>query len=355
MEIEENIPLASFTTFHIGGPARFFTRIKNAEELTQALAHATQHGLRVLVLGGGSNILISDAGFDGLVVKIEIEGIELQKEGDKTLLISGAGESWDGLVQKAVAENLWGVENLSGIPGTAGGAVAGNIGAYGQALSQTLAWAEVLDTKSGKVKKMTNVQCRFDYRKSFFSSYAKPSAQGEMNGSPTPSAESFAPLVILRAAFELSDTPAPELSYKDMKERFNDSSGDIGKIREAILNIRKGKFPDLALEGTAGSFFKNPIVSAAEAHELQKQYPGIPVFEMPETAGIKIPLAWILDKVLNLRGLRVGGARLFEKQPLVIVAEKNCASDDVQKLAEEVERRVKEKTGIKIEREVKIL
>ncbi|MDO8548130.1 MAG: UDP-N-acetylmuramate dehydrogenase [bacterium] len=336
MIIKENISLAPLTTFHIGGPARYFVAVKNLDELKESLAFAKAKKIRVLVLGGGSNVLIPDKGFDGLVIKIEIGGVELQKNSQKTLLIAGAGESWDVLVQKSVAENLWGIENLSGIPGTAGGAVAGNIGAYGQALSQTLLWTEVFDTVSGEIKKINNAECAFDYRDSFFKH-----DEGQY--------------VILRVAFTLSTTPAPELSYTDLRERFSGVSTDIMPIREAILTIREGKFPDIRFEGTAGSFFKNPIVSKAEAGALKERYPGISVFEMPETSGIKIPLAWLLDKILNLRGLTIGRARLFEKQPLVIVAEKNCTAGDVQKLSEEVEKQVKEKIGITIEREVQII
>ncbi len=161
--------------------------------------------------------------------------------------------------------------------------------------------------------------------------------------------------VITRAAFELSTDSKPELGYKDLKERFADSSLDINAIREAVLTIRKGKFPDLSKEGTAGSFFKNPILPAAAAQQLKETYPEMPLFEMPETTGIKSRSRGCLDKVLNLRGMRLGGARLFEKQPLVIVADKHTSAEDVRKLYEEVIQKVREKFNIQIEPEVKIL
>jgi UDP-N-acetylmuramate dehydrogenase len=332
MQIEERVPLAPYTTFHIGGPARYFARVESEHDFRNALGVSKLENLETLILGGGSNTLVTDDGFDGLVIKIEIGGIE--KEGDR--LIAGAGESWDALVACAAKEKLWGLENLSGIPGTVGGGVAGNIGAYGQALSQTLQWVEVFDIQAGEVKKMTNAECSFDYRDSFFK---------HDNGRH----------VILRAAFVLSSEGEPDISYKDLAARFSDSSQDIAAIREAVLAIRKGKFPDLTLEGTAGSFFKNPILSSEEAEKLKERYPEMPLFAMPETVGIKIPLAWLLDHALGLKGTHVGGARLFEKQPLVIAASLGASAHDVRTLAEMVKEKVRDALGIELEAEVKII
>lgn len=338
MSIEENVLLAPYTTFGIGGPARFLIPVKNVEELQEALSFATQKQLRVFVLGGGSNVVIDDGGFDGLVVKIEIKGIELEPAvGAEVVVTVGAGESWDALVARTVEQGLWGMENLSGIPGTVGGAVSGNIGAYGQALSQTLAWVDALDVHAGEIKRFTNAECAFGYRESFFSLHAGA-------------------YVIVRAAFALSTTQRPELSYKDLAERFKDErQPSLQAIREGVLAIRHGKFPDLGVEGTAGSFFKNPIVSKEVAEELVAAYPGLPTFAMPETDGVKVPLAWLLDKVLALKGFATGGARLFEKQPLVIAAKKNTSSRDVLELADNVARKVKENFFITIETEVKII
>ncbi|MDE1925252.1 MAG: UDP-N-acetylmuramate dehydrogenase [Patescibacteria group bacterium] len=347
MKVEENIPLAPYTTFHIGGPARYFTHIQTVEELREALAFAKKKELRVFVLGGGSNILIDDAGFDGLVLKIELGGVEIKKEGEHAVVVAGAGEHWDALVERAVTEGLWGVENLSGIPGLVGGAVVQNIGAYGQALSESLEWIEALDTHSGEVVRFSNKECAFDYRDSFFKHDAGRHA-------------------VLRAALKLSTEPKPNLSYQDLKTRFTlsrvegfaDASLNLGAIREAVLDIRRGKFPDLSVEGTAGSFFKNPILSKVEAKKLQERYPELPLFDMPETSGVKVPLAWFLDArhgVFNIQTMRVGGARLFEKQPLVIVAQKKSSSAGVQRLAHEVQKQIKEKIGIDIEPEVRIL
>ena len=337
MNIEKNVPLAPYTTFGIGGPALFLICVKNVEELKEALSFAAQKQLRVLVLGGGSNVVIEDSGFDGLVIKIEIKGIEIEQSAGGAVVTAGAGESWDALVERTAQEGLWGMENLSGIPGTVGGAVAGNIGAYGQALSQTVAWVDALDVHTKEIKRFTNTECMFGYRESFFSIHS---------GS----------YIILRAAFVLTTTPIPELSYKDLAERFKDEKQpSLQAIREAVLTIRQGKFPDLDVEGTAGSFFKNPIVGKEVAEELVAAYPGLPIFAMPETDGVKVPLAWLLDRVLNIKGLSVGGARLFEKQPLVIAAKKGTPSSDVLELAQKVIEKVKENFSISIEPEVKII
>jgi len=337
MTIEKNVPLAPYTTFGIGGPALFLICVKNVEELKEALSFAAQKQLRVLVLGGGSNVVIEDSGFNGLVIKIEIKGIEIEQSAGGAVVTAGAGEGWDALVERTTQEGLWGIENLSGIPGTVGGAVVGNIGAYGQALSQKLEWVDALDRHTGIVQQFTNAECDFGYRESVFSKHADR-------------------YVVVRAAFLLTLMPTPELSYKDLAERFKDEKNPaLFAIREAVLAIRHGKFPDLSVEGTAGSFFKNPIVTKEAADALVAQYPGLPVFAMPETSGVKIPLAWLLDRVLNLKGFSVGGARLFEKQPLVVAAKKGTTSDEVIKLASVVTEKVKEKFSISIEPEVKII
>jgi UDP-N-acetylmuramate dehydrogenase len=333
MQIEENTPLAPLTTFQIGGSARFFARVTSANEVAEAYAFATEKNLNVFILGGGSNVLVDDAGFNGLVLKIELTGVE---ENENALFVAAAGESWDTLVERAVAKNLWGIENLSGIPGTVGGAVVQNIGAYGQALSQTLAWVEVFDTQSGNTERLPKEQLQFGYRGSLFKQQ-----EGRY--------------VVLKAALELSSTPLPQTAYKDLAARFEGLSPTIADIREAVLEIRRNKFPDLGVEGTAGSFFKNPIVTEEEAKKLQEIYPELPTFAMPETSGVKVPLAWLFDHALALRGTSVGGARLFEKQLLVIATAKNASSHDVLALAERVSAEVKNKCNIAIEPEVKIV
>lgn len=330
MTILEQISLAPLTTFKIGGQARYMAIAKSTAEIAAAFAFARGRGAKTFVLGGGSNVLIPDEGFDGVVIKMEVGGIE--RAGDT--LIAGAGEPWDALVLRAIDEKLWGLENLSGIPGTVGGAVAGSIGAYGAALSQTLLWAEVFDARSKKTSRVGAPECQLGYRDSIF----------KRDDS----------LVILRAAFVLSAEPKPNLSYKDLAP-LRGSLVTLEGVRDAVLAVRKAKFPDLAQEGTAGSYFKNPILSAGEAQALRARYPELPLFEMPETAGVKVPLAWLLDRVLRAKGMREGGARLFERQPLVVAAQFGTPARDVLALAQKIKTAARERLALELEEEVKII
>lgn len=327
MKIEEYIPLAPLTTFNIGGPARFFVRVRTVDELKESLDFARDKSLSTLVLGGGSNILVRDEGFDGLVIKIEIKGIA-EKDG---LLVVGAGEEWDALVLHAVKKNLWGIENLSGIPGSVGAAPVQDIGAYGAELRDVFEFVEAFDTAQGTTVRLSNKECGLGYRTSIFKK--NPNR-----------------FVILQVALNLSKNGKPNLSYRDLQSLKNPTLGDV---REAVLGIRAKKFPDLTKEGTAGSFFLNPTVSEATAQALQKRFPELPQF--PAEGGVKISLAWLLDNALHLKGTTQGGARLFEHQPLVIAAERGARAGDVRTLAEFVALRVREELKISIEPEVRIL
>ncbi|HVV15512.1 MAG TPA: UDP-N-acetylmuramate dehydrogenase [Candidatus Paceibacterota bacterium] len=332
MDIRENVSLAPLTTFKIGGPARYLALARTVEDVRKALAFAKEKERKIFILGGGSNVLFDDAGFDGLVVQVAIEGVER----DRTAFIVGAGENWDALVGQAVESKLWGIENLSGIPGTVGGAVVQNIGAYGAALSQTFQWAEVFDTTDARVKRISKEEYASGYRESIFKHHEGRYA-------------------ILRAAFALSDAPSPNISYKDLAQRFAGREPALPAIRSAVLKIRAAKFPDISKEGTAGSFFKNPLLPREDALKLQAHHPGMPLFDLPESKEVKVPLAWLLDHALNLRGYRMGTARLFERQPLVIVADRGATAEDVRTLAEFVQEKIRRSFKIEIEPEVRIV
>ena len=327
MTIEENILLAPLTTFKIGGPARFFVRVKNIDELREALAFAKEKNISFFILGGGSNILVRDEGFPGLVIKIEIGGIE-EKDG---LLIAGAGEEWDALVLYVVKKNLWGIENLSGIPGSVGAAPVQNIGAYGAELKETLSFVEAFDMSRGLIVRFSNAECGFGYRTSMFKK--EPGR-----------------FCITSVELKLSKNGVPNLSYRDLQGLKNPS---LLLVREAVLGIRAKKFPDLTQEGTAGSFFLNPIVSKEKTEELLRRFPQL--LKFPAENGVKISLAWLLDRALKLKGTKRGSARLFERQPLVIAAKRGARAGDVRELAEFVASRMREELKIEIEPEVRIL
>jgi len=334
MTIEKDVPLAPYTTFGIGGPARFFVRVKTIEELQESLDFARDKGVDTLTLGGGSNMLVDDAGFDGLVIKMELRGIEVSYSPGAATVVAAAGESWDALVAFAVEKNLWGIENLSGIPGTVGAAPVQNIGAYGSELRDTLVWVRVYDTHTQTTHHIEAPECGFGYRTSMFK-------------------EAPGRYIILHVALRLALEASPKITYADLAKAFSGATPSLGDIRRAVLAIRAQKFPDLSQEGTAGSFFLNPIVSSEIAEQLGKQHPELPRY----AAGgqVKVSLAWLLDKGLNLRGYAVGGARLFEKQPLVLVAARGASSKEVVALAQEVIHTVRDAYAIEIQPEVRII
>ncbi len=333
--MKEHVPLAPYTTFRLGGPARVFFIVHDVDEIKEALSFSHEYSLPILILGSGSNVLITEGGFDGVVIKIELQGITKEENKDGVVYIASAGESWDGLVERACKEGLWGVENLSGIPGTVGAAPIQNIGAYGSELKNTLLWVEALDTTSGDLVRLTAEECQLSYRTSVFKRYRDR-------------------YIIVRVAFSLLKSGTPNIAYRDLAARFlGTPPSSPGDIRDAVLTIRSGKFPDLSKEGTAGSFFLNPIVPQEKAIELVKRYPELPHFSAQ--GGIKLSLAWLLDHALNLKGAHVGGARLYEHQPLVIVTDKTATTSDVLALKEKIFARVRDMFNFSIDTEIRII
>lgn len=335
LTFKTNVSLADFTTLHIGGPARYFVRAKTPQELADAFSCAREKGLPVFILGGGSNILVSDEGFDGIVVKIEIGGLLFVEKGDDAVeAVVGAGEDWNHLVALSVRHGLYGLENLSGIPGTVGAAPIQNIGAYGREVKDSIVSVDVFDPDTFREKTMTKNECDFAYRHSVFK---------------TPAGRHF---VVTRVRFSLSKKGMLDTSYKDVHDYFaqNGEKPTLARVRSAILSIRSRKFPDISKVGTAGSFFKNPIITAGKARELQERFPDLPQF--PTENGVKIPIAWILDHALSLKGARSGTVGTFKSHSLVLINNGNAHASDVDAFAKEIERAVKEKTGIVLEREV---
>ncbi|MES2216241.1 MAG: UDP-N-acetylmuramate dehydrogenase [Patescibacteria group bacterium] len=331
MEIQKNIKLAKYTTFKIGGPASFFCIVKTDEDLVEAITFAQKEKQHLFVLGGGSNILIHDRGFNGLVIKMCMEGIEYDGENVR----AAAGEGWDDLVDQAVTKGLYGLENLSAIPGTVGAAPVQNIGAYGAEASNTIVSVRAFDIKNMKFVELTNEECTFSYRDSLFKH-----EKGRY--------------IITCVNFKLSREPKVNTSYKEVREylaKKNIVNPTPEDIRHAVIEIRWGKLPDWKLWGTAGSFFKNPVVNADHFSKLRQTFPDLPGF--PEDDGrVKVSLGWILDKVCHVKGLCVGNVCTYEKQALVLVSRPGATSEEVVKLAHELMDTVKEKTGIEIEGEV---
>lgn len=332
MIIQENIPLAEHTTFKIGGPAKFFCVVTDEAELIEALEFAKDKNLPTFILGGGSNVLFSDGGFPGLVVKMELKGISFA--GD--LITAAADEIWDDLVNETVKNGFYGLENLSAIPGTVGAAPVQNIGAYGSEVSKTIESVRALDTEKMEFINLSNADCAFAYRDSIFKC-----RRGRY--------------VIVKVIFKLAKNGQVDIGYKDLASHFAGKVlPTLEEVRKAVIDIRRSKFPDWKLWGTAGSFFKNPIISAKRYADLKKKYPDLPGF--PEENGlIKISLGWILDKVCAVKGLNFGKAKVFENQAMVVMAKPGAKAGDVVNLTNEIKKIVKEKTGLEIEAEVELV
>lgn len=334
MIVRKNVSLSSLTTLRVGGPARFLAECVTTDDVREALTFARERELPWNVLGEGSNVLALDEGFEGVVLAIRIPGITVQERDAGVLLSAGAGVSWDALVKDAALRGLWGLENLAGIPGTAGAAPVQNIGAYGTEVKDTLYEVHAIDADTGEVKVVRNESCGFGYRESRF--------KKERN------------LIIAGVSFLLRKDGEPQLEYKDLAAAVAEGAehGTPEAIGNMVRTIRARKFPDLKLVGTAGSFFKNPTISPDSYGALQERYADIPGY--PNEQGVKIPLAFVLDRALGLRGYAEGNVSLFAQQPLVLVAEEGATAGEVDAFADRIAARVQDEIGINIEREVQM-
>lgn len=332
--VRENVPLSQYTTLKVGGRARYFIEVKTMEDLEKAGQFASQTALPFLVLGGGSNLLISDHGFSGVVIFNQMKGREYKDNGDRTSILSvQAGEVFDEVIADTVSRGLWGLENLSSIPGTVGATPIQNVGAYGVEVSELIIAVETYHLLTGIKKVFEKSECNFGYRDSFFK---------------TTEGKGY---VITAVHFKLSTIPAPKIKYADLAKRFNEIKPNQLEIREAIVDIRSKKFPDWHLVGTAGSFFKNPIISLAESEILSSFYPDLPIYKT-EDGMAKISLGYVLDKICNLKGYREGDVQLYTEQALVLVNYGSENADEIKKFAEKITKIVFDKTKIIITPEV---
>jgi UDP-N-acetylmuramate dehydrogenase len=331
MTVREQVSLRTLTTLKVGGNAALVFDCEHESDVREALRIVQERNLPWYVLGEGSNVCGLDEGYPGAVIRIL--DTSLSFEGDS--VVCGAGLSWDTLVDETTKRGQWGIENLAGIPGTVGAAPVQNIGAYGAELADTFLWADVFDVRTHDVTRMDRQACAFGYRDSLFKHDIS--------------------FIILRVALSLIPHGMPRVEYPDLA-KLREAGERLklpNEIAAAVRTVRSRKFPDLAEFGTAGSFFKNPIVTTETYAQLLEKYPGLPSF--PQTHGVKIPLAWILDNVLSLRGYTMNHVALFERQPLVLVTHEGATSADVDALAMYVTEQVFNATGITIEREVRTL
>ena len=341
MITQENIPLAPLTTFNVGGPARYFIDAHSEHEVSEAVAFALARKLPLFVLGGGSNLLISDSGWPGLVLKVSLAGVEFEGDRQKMLFHASAGESWDSLVALTVQKNCGGIECLSGIPGTVGGTPVQNVGAYGQEVSQTITRVRALEIATGAVLDLSNVDCGFSYRSSIF------------NGAR------HNEFVVLEVSYRLCRNCEPRIDYADVKNFFaasNLETPTLQQVRDAVRSIRQSKAM-LLVEGdedcrSAGSFFKNPIVSATEADRIQslaEQRAGKMMARYPAADGqVKLAAAWLVEQSGFSKGYSMGKVGISRKHSLAIVNRGDAKARDILALKDEIEKKVFDVWGVRL-------
>jgi UDP-N-acetylmuramate dehydrogenase len=315
----ENLPLAPRTTLGIGGPARFFCSATTHEELYSALSNARTQSLPVFVLGGGSNLVIADTGWPGLVLHPQLT--------HQSGLRVGAGVDWNTFVDRCVAQGLGGVECLAGIPGSVGATPIQNVGAYGQEVSETIASVTALDRQSLQQHTFTNAECRFAYRQSRFNS------------------DELGRWLILEVCFVLTENARPNLTYRDLAQHFSSHTAPtLAEVAAAVRTIRgqKGMVVDPADPDSrsAGSFFKNPHLPAAQAPEEAPRFP------QPD-GSVKIPAAWLIERSGFLRGERLSaGVGLSRKHLLALVNQGGGTATAVVEAARRVQERVHQHWGV---------
>ena len=325
--ILQNVPLAPMTTLGIGGAARWFARATRVEDVA---AIVSERNSPVFVLGGGSNLVVADEGFDGLVLQVGIDGIGAARNGGDVMVSAGAGASWDAVVDYAVAQGLAGLECLSGIPGSVGGTPVQNVGAYGQEVANAIDSVRAYDLVAGEVVSFSAADCGFAYRTSRF----KQDDAGRF--------------VICDVVFRLRPGGAPTVTYRDVIEFFTthgSASPDVAAVRNAVLTIRrsKGMVIDAADPDThsVGSFFMNPVVDRSVFEWIAPA----PHYLMDNDT-VKIPAAWLIEQSGFQRGHGDGAVGLSSKHPLAIVNRGGATARDVVRLASRIKRTVMEKFGV---------
>jgi len=336
MQIHENFSLLPYNTFHIDVKARYFSTFSNTEDLSELLTQNSRH--TTLILGGGSNILFTKD-HDGAVLKNEIKGIELQHEdADHVYVKVGAGENWHQFVLHCIGHNWAGIENLSLIPGNVGASPIQNIGAYGVELDDVFWSLEAFHLSERKIHTFTATDCEFGYRDSVFKNKYK---------------NEFA---ILSVTFQLKKKPIYHVSYgaiTEELEKMGVKDLSIEAVSQAVINIRSAKLPDPQKIPNAGSFFKNPEVTASKYEELKLKFPDIIAYPLAKGT-VKLAAGWMIEQS-GWKGYRKGDAGCHAKQALVLVNYGNATGNEIYDLSEEILQSVKNKFDIVLEREVNII
>ena len=323
----------------MGGPARYLIDACSESHINEALAFAADKHLPLFVLGGGSNLVIADEGWPGLVLKVGLKGVEFEFNRDSALFHARAGENWDDFVALAVEHNCAGIECLSGIPGTMGGTPVQNVGAYGQEVSQAVKTVRVLEIASGNVRDLSNQECGFSYRSSIFNR------------------DACGKYIVLEVTFRLKQGGVPLLEYADLQRFFASEQKNPGlqQVRDAVRRIRQSKAM-LLLPGdedcrSAGSFFKNPIVSAEESLRIEKlAQQRTPSQILPrysaEEGRVKLPAAWLVEQAGFHKGYSRGPVGISRKHSLAIVNRGGATAQDIMALKNDIEQKVFDVWGV---------
>ena len=341
MQIQENVPLGPLTTLQVGGPAHWFIEASAAADVRAAVEWAAERKLPLFVLGGGSNLVVSDAGFPGVVLKIALRGVEEHESAGKRCFEAAAGEDWDALVARTVRADCGGIECLSGIPGTVGGTPVQNVGAYGQEVADTIASVRVLDTANGAVTEIANSDAGFTYRSSIFNS----TQRGRF--------------IVLRVSYVLSPGAPPRLEYADLKKHFEGKpQPTLAETREAVRQIRLSKAmllsPGDEDSRSAGSFFKNPVISATEYARIAGMVAarGVKPPSYPAPDGkVKLAAAWLVEQSGLEKGYTRGAVGISRRHALAIVNRGGATAADVLALKDEIQKRVFDSFGLQLQPE----
>ncbi len=329
MEIK-TVSMSDYSSLRVGGEGKM-VEASSVEELKDALVHARQMGLRIHILGQGTNSYFGESLSSFLFIKLDLKGVVLSPSDNGQLLTTSASEIWDDVVALAVENNLRGIENLSYIPGTVGAAPVQNIGAYGVELADTFVSCEVFDTQTESVMVVYKADCMFGYRDSIFK-------------------HEVGRYVILSVTLLLSYDRPFTLTYKPLDELTVREDLTVKGVRNRVIEVRKSKLPEWKENPNCGSFFKNPVVSREHGEELRLEHPSIPLIKHDD--GYKIPAAWLIEHVAEMKGKKIGDLRTWDKQPLVIVNDSQATADEIDALSKRITGTIFDKTGIQMEQEV---
>jgi UDP-N-acetylmuramate dehydrogenase len=337
LQIQENVSLKNFNTFGIDVSARYFVEIGHEDELVELFMDPQWQQIKRLVLGGGSNMLMVKD-FDGLVVRINIRGIEHRINHNEVFVEAGAGEVWNDLVNFCVAREYAGVENLSLIPGSVGASPIQNIGAYGVELKDVFYSCQAFEITTGTFKKFTNEDCHFGYRDSIFKNELK---------------EKY---IIASVKFKLPLTPNLNLKYGAIEQELTNrgiTNPTIKDVSQVVSHIRVSKLPDPSTIGNAGSFFKNPVITTDQFESVHSKFPEI--VNYPAGDGqIKLAAGWLIEQC-GWKGKVVGHTGTWKNQALVLVNHGGATGEEVYSLSSQIIDSVYSKFGVLLEREVNIV